>query len=296
MVAFKPAFFACVDAAEDCPHWVRSREVFSPADGVEGRPASSRRCFGPFATGRDADRFIEALQDAFELCRDPRCLRQSPDARRCAYGQIGRCLSPCDGTISMEQYRAEIRRSADYAAGRRGAFREHLAGQMKFLSSKLDFEQAGAVKQRLDRLAELDGPAFANVAPAEEFQWLAIQPGAGRQQAMGFAVDRGAVRTAKLEYPPKSGQLRKLLKTFRDSSPGRKNLPERRYVAGLVSQYLYGAESRRGLILRWRPDMKAEQLGETVRAAAEMLGLQEPSRRRKTGKSRKSGDVTDTGT
>ena len=83
--------------------------------------------------------------------------------------------------------------------------------QMKAAAAKLEFERAGGIKARLERLAELDGPAYAHAAPAEAFRFLLIQPGTTRQAAV-FLADRGHVRRARdLAYPLQEAQLTRTL-------------------------------------------------------------------------------------
>ena len=63
LLPWRAACFVHVNPAEKYPHFVRTRDA-----GGEGL------YLGPFADSRSADRFIAAIQDAFDLCRDYRCL------------------------------------------------------------------------------------------------------------------------------------------------------------------------------------------------------------------------------
>ena len=95
MVSWKAPWFIRLDVDEAFPHPQKTREPF-------GRPGAA---LGPLATARDAERLIEQVQDAFDLCRSLACLRQSPNGPRCAYAEMGRCVSVADGSISMDDYR-----------------------------------------------------------------------------------------------------------------------------------------------------------------------------------------------
>jgi len=55
---------------------------------------------------------IEIAEDAFDLCRYYNVLVEAPGARACAYKEMGKCPAPCDGSISMEQYRGMVEWSA----------------------------------------------------------------------------------------------------------------------------------------------------------------------------------------
>ena len=277
MLAWKWAWFVHVDPQAKFPHFVRTRDVLgSPGQYV-----------GPFGDGRSAERLIQAVQDAFDLCRDYNCLRQAPRGPRCAYAQMGRCLSPADGGISMEDYREVIARAAQFAAGDRQPCRQELQARMKIAAAALRFEEAAECKSRLERLAEFDKPYFAHVARAEQFQFILVQAG-GSRAAKVFLVDRGAVKAADgLDYPLKAPQLDKLLKDMAGFAAAPKEIgAAERWRIGLVAHYLFGGIQRRGLIIRWSESTTARQLSEAIESSAEGLKLRAPKpRKRKEGPS-----------
>jgi len=271
LLAWGGAWFVRVDPAAEVPHFVRTRAVLGAA-GVH---------VGPFAGARQADRFIDALQDAFDLCRDVRCLRQAPHGQRCTYAQMGRCRSPCDGSISMEEYRQMVSRAAEFACGRRGARRRELAGRMRAAAKRLAFEEAAGLKKRLARLAELDSPAWRHVAPLAEFRFVLVQRGGRSRQVKVFLADLGRIVQAKpLSYPLRKRQLDGVLRAMRGhlSNPAPHEAAERWRLA-LVAHYLYAGEARSGLILRWREGLDAEALAEAIESSAERLGLKRPPSR-----------------
>lgn len=142
--------------------------------------------YGPFTERKRAERWIESAQDVFDLCRYHSILVQSPNGRACAYKEIGRCLAPCDGSQSMEDYRRLISlsiRSIDVPT----SIQRELTDEMKQLALEMKFESAGAVKQRLDRLIK-----FIRLEPhvrrIEAFRFLAIQPGSRTGTAKLFDV------------------------------------------------------------------------------------------------------------
>ena len=106
MVGFRPAWFVHVDPAAQFPRYVKTIDLSQPAGTYLG-PAEDKHA---------AQRLIELLQDSFELCRYYNLLVDAPHGRACAYEEMGKCPAPCDGSISMQQYRQSIDRRR---AGRR---------------------------------------------------------------------------------------------------------------------------------------------------------------------------------
>jgi len=265
MVGWKPAWFVHVNRDGRFPYFVRGRKF----------PPPPARSLGPFFRGRDAAEFISSLHDTFDLCRDYQSLRRSPKAHRCSYGQMGRCLCPCDGTISMAEYSAAVGRAADFAAGNRRGLAEELRRRMQAAAERLEFERAAGLQARLRRLADFDRPAYAHVRPVEEFRFLVIQRGRGRREVRVFLCDRGAMGVAAaLKYPPAAADLRAVLDEmalYVSSGPAQDEAAALRM--GLVSNYLFSGKARRGLIVRWTEDLDGGELGERIAAAGDVLGL-----------------------
>ena len=274
LLSWRPAWFVHVDPSDRWPHFLRSREVF----------ASPGRYFGPFESGRSAEKFIEIVQDAFDLCRDVQCLRRSPREQRCSYGQMGRCLCPCDGSVSMAAYRREVFRAAQFAAGRRGPHVEGLQRRMREAAAALEFEVAAALKTRMSRLAELDSPACRHVAPAEEFRFVMIQRSGSRRRVNVFLVDRGAIARARsLDWPLACEKVRRRLgrmTRFVAAGPRRPADAADRWRIGLVARTLFSGDRRQGLVLRWREDMSAEEVADAVADAADALAMGGADRKR----------------
>lgn len=287
LTAWKPAWFVHVDTEARFPNFVRTREVF----GAPGR------YFGPFVDGRSAERFVEVIRDAFDLCRDYSRLVRSPRGRACSYAQIGKCLSPCDGGITMDEYRRVVTRAAGFASGadKREGLKKQLRERMSQASEKLLFEEASAVKARLERLAEFETPVYRHVGPAEEFRFVLVQPGESRDRARVFLIDRGAIApAAALEYPPRAEQVRAVLDRM-VALVGARHVVGRteRWRMGLVSRYIYSSERRRGLIVRWRESLGCDELAAEIETSADLLGLRarkkRPSGSGAAGKKRPSG-------
>jgi len=272
LLAWKPAWFVRVDPAAEYPHFFRTRDL-----------SQAGLLLGPFPDGRSASRFVEAVQDAFDLCRDYQSLRQSPNGQRCAYAQMGRCLSPCDGTIWLADYRRAVATAAEFAAGSHEPLRRELSRQMDAAAKELRFERAGAIKARLDRLGQFDKPAYQHVAPVEAFRYVIIQPGPGRQKARVFLACQGLVRSGgELDYPPRTAQLNRVLKRMGDLAgrPGQRGRHEVNRL-GLVSSYLFCGPGRKGLIVRWTEGLTADRLAEAVEAAKDRLKLRAARGRKK---------------
>jgi len=274
MLAAKRPWFVHVDCHGPLPHFARTRDVLGKAG----------QALGPFPTGRAAEQFVQGLQDAFDLCREVACLRTAPRGAPCAYAQMGRCLSPCDGTMSMADYRRVVGEAAAFAAGDRQPLRQRLQRQMSEAAEALEFEQAASIRGRLMRLAEFDQRAYALAAPLEAFRFLMVQRGPTPRSLATFLVNGPAVAPGpRLDYPLKEDQLAGVCASMASfapaAGPGDDAGPWR---MGLVSRYLFSGDERRGLILPWRQPITPPQLHGAISAAEQVLKVRPPKRRKKT--------------
>lgn len=273
LVSWKPPWFVRVDPAEAYPYFQRTRET-----------SEAGRAFGPFETARSADKFIEIVQDAFDLCRDVQCLRRSPHAPQCSYGQMGRCLSPCDGQLSMDGYRGHVLRAAEFAGGARQERIEELKAMMQRAAADLQFEQAAALKARIERLGELDAPAYRHVAPARRFAFLMIQPSGSKRRAEVFLADRTRIERARpLAYPLDAAKVqRRLDRMGRFVAAGQAGQcvsdGAGKWRMGLVSRALFAGPRRGGLLIRWHEGLTVEDVAAAVDRAGDELGLSRKGR------------------
>jgi excinuclease UvrABC nuclease subunit len=273
MISWKRPWFVHIDPGGDFPHFVRTRAILEQ----EGRYV------GPFPSAKAADGFVQVLQDVFCLCREPKHLRLAPNGSQCSYGQMGRCLSPCDGSISMADYGDVITRAADAAAGDRNPIREELTQEMADAAAALAFEKAASIKGRLGRLAELDSADCELAAPIEQFQYLLVQRGPNARTARTYFVNGPAVVAGKeLAYPLAGKQLTQTISKMAAFVAREPKLDEAGpWRMGVVAHYLFAGDSRRGVALRWRPDLTADELGAAIEEASDDLKLRAPKRKAK---------------
>lgn len=104
---------------------------------------------GPFSSARAADRALEALHEAFPLRQCTDRLPRVPDRTPCVLAELGKCLSPCDGSTSADDYSAVVARA-------REALSRHATSVVATLSLKMDalavqerFEEAQVHRDRL---------------------------------------------------------------------------------------------------------------------------------------------------
>jgi DNA polymerase-3 subunit epsilon len=138
--------------------FVRCRlDIAFPILEVAREPASGHAvCIGPVRGRAAAAELVEQLNSLFGLRHCTRTLprRTHPSA----YGQMGRCLSPCLGDLDPNLYRERLegalRLFVDARDGGR-ALLEHVEAQMRAAAHARQYERAASLRRRRDRLDSL---------------------------------------------------------------------------------------------------------------------------------------------
>ncbi len=184
LLGFGPAWFVHVDPEAERPQFVAGKFVRSAPDEVD---------LGPFATQGDAGRFIEILQDTFDLCRYHHILEQSPYGQACAYFEMGKCPAPCDGSIPLTRYREMIAEALRFTCGEHEPVYARLESAMRDAAGEQQYERAAALKKQMDRARGITHSAFRRVGPIADFNYLIVQRGGGTTRLRPFFVRQGAV-------------------------------------------------------------------------------------------------------
>jgi excinuclease ABC subunit C len=107
--------------------------------------------FGPYPSGLAAKETLRFVQQIFPLrsCRNRDFKIRS---RPCLEHQIGRCLAPCKGLISEQDYRKLVEGVVSFLQGRRRELISDLKKQMHEASDHLHYEEAARLRDRFKAL------------------------------------------------------------------------------------------------------------------------------------------------
>ena len=158
--ALKPPGNVRGKAEPDGYVYLRCRlDIPFPILEVAREPAAGHAvCVGPVRGRVVAAELVEQLNSLFGLRHCGRKLprREHPSA----YGQMGRCLSPCLGDLDPNLYRERLDGALALFTGAgdgRAALLDHLERQMREAAEAQAFERAAWLRRRHERLASLLG-------------------------------------------------------------------------------------------------------------------------------------------
>ena len=113
--------------------------------------------FGPFRSRSTAARFESEFLDLFQLRRCQEDLEPRSEHPGCIYGEMGRCLRPCQQAVGTDEYRGEAERVAEFLKTSGNSLSGLAESARERLSAEMDFEGAALMHQRYQRIQEVLG-------------------------------------------------------------------------------------------------------------------------------------------
>ena len=122
------------------------------------RRSDRAKYFGPYQSSSAAYGALDAVMKVFAL---PTCKLSFPKdigkRRPCIYKDIGICIAPCSGNVSVEDYRSRIKAAERVLDGNSAEAKEQLRREMEDAAELMEFERAAALRDSiaaLDKLSE----------------------------------------------------------------------------------------------------------------------------------------------
>jgi excinuclease ABC subunit C len=180
--------------------------------------------FGPFASAKSLRRTLKLIKGIFPFRSCSKAITGT-DPRPCLEYHIGRCLAPCIGAVSRQEYAEVIKEVILFLEGKQERVVRELESKMKKAAETLNFEKATLLRdqiQAVDRVIE--GQRIATAVR-------------GEQDVIAFAQDKDQayvqvffIRNNKLigresfvlqgtQYEEPHQIMTNFIKQFYDSSP-----------------------------------------------------------------------------
>ncbi len=143
--------------------------------------------YGPFASAGAVNRTLNQLQKAFLLrnCTDSTF---SSRTRPCLLYQIKRCSAPCVGYVNESEYAVAVSDAAKFLSGKSTAIQESLAAQMAHASDAMEFERAGALRDRIRALTSVQTAQGINPKGVAEADVIALHMEQGQACVQVFFI------------------------------------------------------------------------------------------------------------
>ncbi len=151
-----------IDESQDFPRFELTRKV------IKGKKITY---YGPFPNGGKV--LLDTLYELFPLVQKKSCLREK---KACLFYQIGKCLAPCEGKVTKEEYQKIISKVKSSIV-KRATLIEQLSEKMMELAINERFEEAATLRDNIKTLKSLTISSNIDLAKDEDLDIFAIVNG-----------------------------------------------------------------------------------------------------------------------
>ncbi|SMC10094.1 excinuclease ABC subunit UvrC [Nitratiruptor tergarcus] len=148
-----------VDFAEDFPRLKITRKVLA---------GKKVKYFGPFPSA--AKDIVDSIYEIFPLVQKESCIKGK---KACLFYQMQKCLAPCEGKISKEEYRKILDEAIAHIHNKK-LLLQKLEQKMLALSAQLRFEEAAQIRDRIDKIRAIEFQSEIDFAKLQDIDVYAI--------------------------------------------------------------------------------------------------------------------------
>ncbi len=160
-----------IDLNQEFPRFEITRKV------VKGK---NIKYFGPFVSG--AKDILDSIYEIFPLVQKKGSLKNK---KRCLFYQIKRCLAPCENLITKEEYKRIVDEATNYILNKQKLISK-LEEKMFEYSNNLHFEEAGSIRDRIQKIKNSMQLNSIDLAKLEDFDIFAVY--IQNQKAVGVKI------------------------------------------------------------------------------------------------------------
>ena len=171
-----------IDTNEDYPRVYITRRVLK--DGAD--------YFGPFATSGTVRKTMDLVKRLFPYRSCTKNITGT-DARPCLEYYINRCIAPCTGQASKEDYSKVINQVLMFMNGDTTAVTDDLKTNMNKASEELEFERAAVLRDRIKAVEKVTEERRMKVEanPVSDMDVIAMAQGSNESWGEVFFIRKG---------------------------------------------------------------------------------------------------------
>lgn len=191
---YEPKYNIKLKDDKSYPYIELTKEEFPKLIITRKRKADGGVYFGPYSGAQTARKILKTVGSIYGF---PSCKKVFPrdigKGRPCLNSQIGRCLAPCSGNISAEEYRALTDGVQAVLRGDITNARRMLEEKMMAAAEGLAFEAAAKYRDRISALESLYKRQKVVAAPDADYDIIGIYRGEPVSVVSVFYVRGGMI-------------------------------------------------------------------------------------------------------
>jgi len=174
-----------IDNAQKYPRFEITRKIIK---------ASDIKYFGPYSVGAR-----DILDSIYELCKLVQKKGSLSSKKLCLYHQIDKCLGPCELPVSKERYQKELDLASELIQNKKllvGKLQE----KMSFYAENLRFEEAGELRDRIEKITRSEIKSGIDFATKENYDIFVLQNSQTRAVVVRIFMRDGKIISSTHDY------------------------------------------------------------------------------------------------
>ncbi|MCI0500424.1 MAG: excinuclease ABC subunit UvrC [Epsilonproteobacteria bacterium] len=174
-----------IDTTETFPRLEITRKVLK-GKGI--------KYFGPFSTG--ARDMLDSIYEILPLVQKKSCIKSG---KACLFYQINKCLAPCEGRVTIEEYQKIIDKALYYIYNKTKLV-EDIKIKMEQLSMDFRFEEAMVLRDRIKTIEKSELKSTLDFANFENIDLFSVQLDAFRGVVVKMFIRDGKLISASHNF------------------------------------------------------------------------------------------------
>ena len=201
----RPRYNVILRDDKNYPYLRLSSEEYPKLTVVRGIKKDKAWYFGPYTSATSMRETLRLIRRVFPIraCSDEAFRGRK---RPCLNYQIGRCLAPCVGFVSKEEYEGIVNDIRMFLEGKNRELARALGRKMAEASEMLDFESAAKIRDRINAVKKVLERQSITSGKLIDQDYLAVARKGDEAQAMVLFVRGGSVIGSKSFPFPKLGE------------------------------------------------------------------------------------------
>ncbi|MBO8159012.1 excinuclease ABC subunit UvrC [Thermosyntropha sp.] len=148
------------------------------------------RYFGPYPDVGSLRETLRVLRQIFPLrsCRGFKGVK-----RPCLNRDIGKCLAPCTGEVSAEEYGKVVQEFIRFMEGEDEEIIKRKEEEMKEAALNLEFEKAAAIRDTIANIRKIQDKQQVSLRMEHNFDLIVLQAGGKESLVLLFRIRKGKV-------------------------------------------------------------------------------------------------------
>ncbi len=260
-----------VDLNDDFPRLEITRKV---------EKGKNIRYFGPYSSG--AKDILDSIYEIVPLVQKKSCVKGK---KACLFYQIGKCLAPCEGKITKDEYKKILDDALSYIYNKSKLISK-LKEKMNFYSNEFRFEEALNIRDRIKSIEKSQIKSGIDLATNEDLDIFAIKSSNKKAVLVRMFIRDGKLASsnydfikinAELEFDLQEAYNRAIINYYSNELP---IVPKEVIVANELieledlEEFLFEKLKKRVKIVNPKIDKKASLINIALNNCDELLRLE----------------------